>query len=156
MEGKIDSFTTLGDFLEESDESLAEAVKGDISEHLLQLREAMEHYFPKSSLDRQTTSDWIRNHFEASGLPGVSGRLLDQLTELQCSRALREKFARASLDEFWVGASKYFPALSDIALRSLIPFVSTYLCESGFSIYVATKNKYRNRLDAENDMRLQL
>ncbi|XP_003741049.1 zinc finger BED domain-containing protein 5-like [Galendromus occidentalis] len=35
-------------------------------------------------------------------------------------------------------------------------FASTYPCERGFSVYIATKNKYRNRLDAEPDMRLQL
>ena len=49
-----------------------------------------------------------------------------------------------------------YPEISIRAVKLLIPFVSTYLCEHSFSIYVGTKTKYRNRLDAENEMRLQI
>ncbi|GFT24302.1 hypothetical protein NPIL_587601 [Nephila pilipes] len=35
-------------------------------------------------------------------------------------------------------------------------FATTYLCEARFSKYVATKTKYRNKLDAAPDMRVQL
>ena len=43
-----------------------------------------------------------------------------------------------------------------IALRVLVPFASTYLCEAGFSTIVNIKTKTRNRLDVEDDMRLAL
>jgi hypothetical protein len=41
-------------------------------------------------------------------------------------------------------------------VKKLLPFPSTYLCETAFSRYAATKIKYWNRLNAEHDMRIQL
>jgi len=37
-----------------------------------------------------------------------------------------------------------------------LPFATIYLCEMGFITYVSTKTKYRNRLDAKPNMRIQL
>ena len=42
------------------------------------------------------------------------------------------------------------------ALRVLVPFASTYLCEAGFSTLFNIKTKNRNRLDVGDDMRLAL
>ena len=42
------------------------------------------------------------------------------------------------------------------AIQDILPFVSTYLCESGFSTLLQMKTKQRNRLDVENDMRCAL
>ena len=41
-------------------------------------------------------------------------------------------------------------------IRDEYPMLTKMACETGFSTYAATKTKYRNRLDAEPDMRLQL
>ncbi|XP_066983785.1 protein FAM200C-like [Macrobrachium rosenbergii] len=45
-----------------------------------------------------------------------------------------------------------FPKTSKFALKVLIPFSSTYLCESGFLTLLVIKSKARNRLNAEADM----
>ena len=42
------------------------------------------------------------------------------------------------------------------ALKFIIPFPSSFLCEMGFSAVVFMKEKYRNRLDAEYPLRLAL
>ena len=39
------------------------------------------------------------------------------------------------------------------ALRVIVRFSSTYLCKAAFSTLVFIKNKYRNRMNVENDMR---
>ena len=42
------------------------------------------------------------------------------------------------------------------AFQGILPFVSTYLCESGLSTLLQMKTKQRNRLDVENDVRCAL
>ncbi|MBN3325960.1 ZBED5 protein, partial [Atractosteus spatula] len=49
-----------------------------------------------------------------------------------------------------------YPALSLKAVRFLMPFTTAYLCEKGFSTPTAIKTKYRNKMDAESDLRLKL
>lgn len=44
--------------------------------------------------------------------------------------------------------------LSSKAELILLPFGTTYHCETVFSRYTATQTKYRARLDAADDMRL--
>ena len=49
-----------------------------------------------------------------------------------------------------------FLILAERALNVVVPFVTTYLCESGFSALLHIKSKARNRLNPGNDMRLAL
>ena len=57
---------------------------------------------------------------------------------------------------FWVSLLDSYPILSKKALFILIPFVTTYLCESGFSTLVNIKTKKRPRLLVEHDIRVAL
>lgn len=49
-----------------------------------------------------------------------------------------------------------YPKISEAAIRPLILFSTTYLCEEEFSTYAYTKNKYRSCLNIESDLRIQL
>jgi hypothetical protein len=49
-----------------------------------------------------------------------------------------------------------FPELSEEALKVVMQFSTTYLCEKGFSSLLQLKTKYRNRLSASADLRLNL
>ena len=49
-----------------------------------------------------------------------------------------------------------FPQISTKAMKVLIPFTSTYLCECGFPALTQIKNRYRSRLQVEDDLRLFL
>jgi hypothetical protein len=57
---------------------------------------------------------------------------------------------------FWAGLKEEFLHISSLAVRTLLPFASTYLCGSGFSRYASTMTKYCSRLNAEHTMRIQL
>jgi len=79
------------------------------------------------------------------------------LIDLTSDSAIKKKFAtKKSLSDFWCQLKDEFKVLSDKAKIILLPFSTTYLCESGFSTYVSTKRKYRSRLNAEPEIRLKL
>ena len=49
-----------------------------------------------------------------------------------------------------------YPDLYDKALLILLPFATSYLCETGFSALTAIKSKHRARLSVEDDLHLCL
>ncbi|CAK1601271.1 unnamed protein product [Parnassius mnemosyne] len=40
------------------------------------------------------------------------------------------------------------------ALRVLLPFTTSYLCETGFSAAAVIENKYRSKINVEKEMRV--
>ena len=69
---------------------------------------------------------------------------------------LRSDFNSKNVAEFWCSLTQAYPRLVKRAMVGLIPFSTTYLCESGFSALLAIETKQRNRLDAKDDMRVAL
>lgn len=69
---------------------------------------------------------------------------------------LKMKFETLSLSNYWMYVKKDFPILAESALKCLLPFATTYLCESGFSTLKVLKTKHRARLNVESDMRVAL
>ena len=57
---------------------------------------------------------------------------------------------------FWPLMCSSFLNVAKKVIQDILPFVSTYLCESGFSTLLQMKTKQRDRLDVENDMRCAL
>ena len=72
--------------------------------------------------------------------------LANELVELSEDSALKLKYQEVDLTSFWIHSSKEYPLLSERATKFLLPFTSTYLCESGFSTATVTKTKTRNSL----------
>lgn len=54
---------------------------------------------------------------------------------------------------FWLRVKNDFPTLTNKALEILLPFVTSYLCETGFSAVAVLKTKYRPRLVIEKELR---
>ncbi len=57
----------------------------------------------------------------------------EQLIELKSDSRLKELFSSCPLSSFWAALMQEYPELCDVALKILLPFASTYLCEAGFS-----------------------
>jgi hypothetical protein len=79
----------------------------------------------------------------------------EQLIELSYDSTFKILFPSLPLLEFWFQAKYVYPEIVR-AVRHLLPSATTYLCETTFSHLVHMKNKYRNRLDVEPDLRLNL
>ena len=58
-----------------------------------------------------------------------------------------------SVPQFWCFILRTYPLVSQIAIKALLPFPSTYLCETGFSSLLTIKTRNRNILEVEHDLR---
>jgi hypothetical protein len=114
----------------------------------------MQRYFPELSEDEAAV---VRNLFHASlDVADVPDEVQDEFLELRNDSTARDLFQEKTLTEFWCAMRRSYPNVALLAFRVLVPFASTYLCESGFSTLLQIKTKARNRLDVQDDMRLAL
>ena len=129
-------------------------LKGEITEHLQSLEKEFEHYFPELSQEQEAL---VRNPFctelDASSIPD---KIQDEFLDLRNDSSAHDLFKVKSVTQFWCALYQSYSKVSMIALRVLVPFASTYLCEAAFSTLVNIKTKNRNRLDVGDDMRLAL
>uniref|UniRef100_A0A8P4GAE8 DUF4371 domain-containing protein n=1 Tax=Dicentrarchus labrax TaxID=13489 RepID=A0A8P4GAE8_DICLA len=139
-QGNCDMFPSLADFITDAGTSHDfSSLFQSASEHLSEIRTQFATYFKED----YRSFAWVRDPFE-------------QLIELKSDSRLKEVFTSCPLSSFWAALMQEYPQLCDVALKILLPFASTYLCEAGFSKMTALKTKYRNRAQIEDDLRLCL
>ena len=68
----------------------------------------------------------------------------------------QDVFEAFPVTDFWLRMASSYPEISNIDLKKLLPFSSTWLCESAFSTLLNVKTKQRNRLEVEQDIRCAL
>jgi len=102
--------------------------------------------------------EWVVNPFSVCGKPsGLSSIEYESLINITSHSTLQSTFSSNSYVEFWLNLKNTsFEDMSQKTITILLPFATTYLCEMGFSAYMATKTKYRDRLNVEPDLRIQL
>uniref|UniRef100_A0A3P8SK73 HAT C-terminal dimerisation domain-containing protein n=1 Tax=Amphiprion percula TaxID=161767 RepID=A0A3P8SK73_AMPPE len=128
--GRIDMFPELEEFMEENGLSV-DTVTEFITSHLQALLEHFNKFFPEEMAPEKY--DWIRSLFTVT---------------------TTSPFNSKPLSEFWISVQKEYPQLSRAALDVLMPFGCMYLCEKTFSALTYIKNKYRSRLNVEDDLRV--
>lgn len=131
---------------------LPQLAKNEILQHLTALKNEFSRYFPELGDDE---FDLVRNPFKLP-VERVPDDCQDEFLELKTDSEARDMFDEKSITEFWPLMCESYPKVSGIAICALRPFVSTYLCESGFSTLLQIKTKQRSRLDVENDLRYAL
>ena len=129
-----------------------DGLKENISEHLEALKGEFTRYFPE--VDTEDISMALtRDPFKCS-VDEVPPELQDEFIDLTHSSEAKDEFRAREKGEFWAKMRHTYPKISQNALRQLIPFSSTYLCEQAFSSLVGLKSKERNKLkDVEADLR---
>ncbi|KAJ3597429.1 hypothetical protein NHX12_000955 [Muraenolepis orangiensis] len=140
--GVFDMFSNLSCFSEEA-EGLGELIHS----HLVSLSDAFERYFP-SAKDPRNGKGWMRDPFQNDdGRDQLPSQQDDQLIELMNDGGLKTLFNSTSLTSFWIKASGEYMEIGTLALKTLLPFPTSYLCEAGFSAMTATKTRLRSKLD---------
>ncbi|XP_045656569.1 SCAN domain-containing protein 3 [Ursus americanus] len=128
-----------------------------INEHLTNLLDCFELYFP-SKEDPRVGNSWIQNPFLSSkDNVNLTVTLQDNLLKLATDEGLKMNFeSTASLASFWIKVKNVYPELAEVALKSLLLFPSTSLCETGFSTLSVIKAKHRNSLNIHYPLRVAL
>ena len=135
-------------------DSLRAQIKQEISEHLRLLEKEFHRYFPDLDDGFVTVP---RNLFSpAIDIATVPEEVQDELLDLRNGSASREVLMEKSLSQFYCTMLRSYPKVSTEALRVIVPFASTYLCETGFSAFVHIKSKARYQLNVEDDMGLSI
>jgi hypothetical protein len=149
-------FPKLNAFKEENNMEISETgIERCIREHLINLQSIFSEYSPEQMNDKYR---WIRDPFHEVLPPNNDFSLEEEenYIDLTSDTSLKLIFRRESLTKFWVGVREEYSHLSKKAINILLPFATSYLCESGFSGVAALKTKYRSMLNIESDLKVAI
>ena len=129
--------------------------KVEVESHLQILKEEYDCYF--SDLGNVELTEWkmTRNPFRIKE-DILSEELQEEFLEMKCNSTAKDDFEAMPLNNFWAKYLHIYKNVGSVAIRTLLSFSSTYLCESGFSALVSMKTKFRNKLEREADLRCAL
>jgi hypothetical protein len=68
----------------------------------------------------------------------------------------KDTYTNIHLINFWADTKEQCQHITIVDVKKLLPFPSTYLCETVLSRYTATKIKYQNKFKAEHEIRIHL
>ena len=154
-EGNATSFPNLDNALVKNIILLEGTLKSEIETHLHLLKQEFERYFP--DLNDTDLPQWklTRNPFRINEdiLPDC---LQEEFLELKHNSNAKDDFEAMAIMDFWVKYTPIYQKVGNLAIRTLVPFSSTYMCESGFAALANIKTVARNKLDLEADLRCAL
>lgn len=154
--GNLSLLPNLQKYFENVNGAIDNSFKNEIMSHLVNIIQEFKRYFPE--IDTMSVAmKFTRNPFKNVTVEDLPDELQEEFISFKNESFIKDNFEnKSSLVGFWEKTYFSFPAISKFALKVLMPFSSTYLCESAFSTLLYLKNKYRNRLESEADCRLAL
>ena len=150
VSGSSQYFTFLSTLLEKKSMMLPSNLRSLFVQHLSTLDSKFSKYFPKNLSDYE----WIRNPSDQPCPSSFSEQEKEDYIDLTCDNSLKRKFNSGNPTKFWISLNGEYPALTEKALRIIIPFATSYLCEAGFSTMAVIKTKYRTRINVARDIRV--
>lgn len=136
-------FSNFDKFIKEKD--VNQHVITVFQHHLISLIESFDRYFPKNE-DPRHGNMWIIDPFAAANNENnkLSINEKESLIDLSSDSSLKAKFQlSSSKSQFWLYVKNEYPLLSEKAMKVLIQFSTTYLCEKTFSSVTIIKTQYR-------------
>lgn len=153
--GDVSMFTQLSEQLVNNKQEKI-TFENSVVQHLTAVIDSLQQYFP--NMDSRESYSWILRPFSTCvdifKDEDVSAKV--EFLGLRENNSLKVDFQNDKLSTFWRKAAAEYPIIADRALKMLIPFATTYRCETGFSTLVTLKTKGRNRLNVEHNMRCAL
>uniref|UniRef100_A0A8C1QG11 BED-type domain-containing protein n=1 Tax=Cyprinus carpio TaxID=7962 RepID=A0A8C1QG11_CYPCA len=135
-------------------------IQRQITVHLLKVLDKFDSYFSalteKQAADILCITNPFTENIEAKLQDTLQPRLLEELIEISPDASLKAHFSEVPLESFCSEIAEEHPVCHTAAMKVLIPFSTTYLCEAGLSTMTALKTKYRARLTLVDDMCLAL
>uniref|UniRef100_A0A665UE29 HAT C-terminal dimerisation domain-containing protein n=1 Tax=Echeneis naucrates TaxID=173247 RepID=A0A665UE29_ECHNA len=159
QEKRMDMFLLLSDLLENSPQV---NISDSVSQHLSQLAEKFDDYFPEDPREghvmSRIISGWCKVSFLCSNPSSLSPKLSllkgNSLVDIASDGDLKMSLKQQPLTDFWAHLLPEHPKLA--ALKVLMPFPATYNSEVGFST-LGLKTKHRNKCEqAKPSVRLKL
>ncbi|XP_022162791.1 protein FAM200A-like [Myzus persicae] len=114
----------------------------------------LETHFMKYFPEEMKEYYWIKDPFTEKPISNFTTTEEEQLIDISSDSSLRMQFSSYSFLGFWNSIKDEYPAVSNKALRILIPFATSYLFEAGFLAVAVLKSKYRSKLNVEKEMRV--
>ena len=99
---------------------------------------------------------WIANLFVEHKETALSHGETLQRTEVSSDKGLESTFNSKSNSKFWIRMKNEYPKLHEIAMRFLLCFSTTYICQTAFSAMAVLKTKQKNRLQLSDWLRLAI
>ncbi|GFX95018.1 zinc finger BED domain-containing protein 5 [Trichonephila clavipes] len=87
---------------------------------------------------------------------GLSTTEEENFIDFTSSGEIKRQFCNKTLFQFWAEVDDEFSELKTKAFRILLPFSTSYLCETGFYAVAALKTKYRSQLNIEKELRVSI
>ena len=112
-----------------------------ISQHLQELTISFGQYLSDNAA-LQKGNFWIINPF-AEDIDSCNLNTVEKesLMQLFCDTTLMSKHKDLPLSQFWLSPTTEYPELSNKAIKLLLIFSATYLCEKSFSSLSLIKTK---------------
>lgn len=148
--GGFDCFPTLNKFIQENEMPLSAELKSVILKHLSKLHVKFDKYFPPETDEQK----WVTDPFTANPPSTFTTTEQEQLIDISSDSTLKMTFSSGTLSQFWNSVAKEYPELSKKAVRVILPFATSYLCEAGFSALAVIKSRYRSKVNVEKEIRV--
>ncbi|KRX25667.1 Zinc finger BED domain-containing protein 5, partial [Trichinella nelsoni] len=144
QDGNYCCFETLATFIVEKEVTLDENLISMIVAHLDSLKESFDYYFSEE-MKFCDKNIWIVNPFQSDVVAtGISMKADEELIDLSEDYSFKMSFDCKRLKQFWLSVQNTYPTLSTAALKVLLSFTTSYICEIGFSAMIGIKTKLRN------------
>ena len=125
-------FTSLADIYHLDDEQ-----KTNVAQYLEKLECEFKKYFPEHSRDDLSLA---RNMFRLSS-EKVEDELQNQFIDMKNDSSSQDEFEAFPVTDFWLKMASSYTDISKTALKKLLLFSSTWLCESAFLTLLNVKTK---------------